>query len=824
MVLTEILEKNAQKFKNKTALTMLIGYRTVSLSYEDVYKISSKVAVFLTHEGLKKGDKVLILAPNSPYWICVWWGALLGGYVPVPLNVQSTSELVEKIAQQTESKIIFKTLYYKVPLPKNLSVFNIEFLNELINEVQISDFKKPVIREEDIAELMYTSGTTGDPKGVILTHKNLSSNLASLSRIISISPKDRILSILPLSHIYEQMVGFLLPFSSGAQIVYAHSLVAMTDLLKEYKITKMAAVPEFLKVVIDKIEAKAKEEGKKKLFDLMMKVSSQIKNRTIKRLLFSSIHKRFGGKLETIASGGAPLDPILEKKWNALGITILQGYGLTETSPIVSCNTSKDHRLGSVGKILPEVEVKIASDGEILVKGPNVFQGYYKNEEKTKEAFTEDGWFKTGDIGELDKDGFLYIKGRKKYMIKGPSAKNVYPEDIEREINKMPGIKDSCVVGLKKPNGQVEIHAVLLGDIKDPEKLIEDVNKKLLPYQYIGGWSIWPGDDFPRSATRKVKKEEVLKWLQNKKTETQEKLLNITPLFRLLAEITGNDISKIKPNTKIVPELNLDSLLRVELVTRIEEKFGVRIDESQITPDTTVAKLEELIKKGDTILPRPQLSKWPRSFFVKIIREIIQQFIIFPLARIFIKLRVENKENLKGLNLPCLFMPNHRSYLDALVVLMALPSKIRKNIALAAARDVLFDKYKYLSVWVELFFNAFPFPRKENENIKVGLEHVGKLLDKGWSVVVFPEGKVSIDGRLQPFKRGAGLMAVEMQVPVVPVCIEGTEKIVPYGKVFPRKRGEVTITFGKPLTFKRLDSYIAATQKLESEMKRYLTS
>lgn len=826
MILTDILEKNAKEHGNRTALLMKMGYRTVSLGYQDIYEWSRKVAVFLEQQGLQKGDKVLLLAPNSPYWICVWWGSILAGYVPVPLNIQSTSEMVRKIAEQTEAKIIFKFLHFKQDLPRNLKVYEVDFLPEYIDNIDITKFQKPGISEEDIVELMYTSGTTGDPKGVILTHKNLYSTLNSLVSIIPISPEDKFLSILPLSHIYEQMAGFLLPSYRGCQIIYAHSPTAIGDLLKEHRVTVMAAVPEFLRVVMSKIEAKAEEEGKKKLLDKMMILSLKIKSQGIRRLIFHSVHKKFGGKLRTVASGGAPLDPLLEKKWNALGIDLLQGYGLTETSPLVSCNTYKDHRLGSIGKVLPGVEVKIADDGEILVKGPNVFQGYFKNEEKTREAFTADGFFQTGDIGELDKDGFLYIKGRKKYMIKGPGAQNVYPEDIEIELNKIPGVKDSCVVGLGKAGGAVEIHAVLLGEnIKDPEKIIGETNKKLASYQQITSWSIWPKEDFPRSATRKVKKEEVLKWL--KQREERPSFVKATgdeiktPVMRLLADITGVAVEQIRPSTKIVSELNLDSLLRVELVARIEEKFAITVDETKIDSETTVSDLEEMIKKRGPIKKAPSFKSWPLSIWTPWGRVLAQILIIFPLARIFVKLKIEGKERLENLPLPAIFMPNHVSFLDSLVLLMALPLKIRRKIAFAAAQDVLYEKYQKIAWLAELFFNAFPFPRQEHENIKAGLEHMGRLLDKNWSIAVYPEGKMSLTGELLPLKRGAGLVGVEMDSWVVPVKISGTADIMPAGKMIPRKRGQVSVKFGQPLKFKKSDSYIEVTERIEEVMKEF---
>ncbi len=827
MILTNILEKNAKELPNKTALIMKMGYRTVSLTYQDVYDLSLKIACFLEKSGLQKGDKVLILAPNSPYWICVWWGCLLGGYIPVPLNVQSTAEMIKKISDQTEAKIIFKHLHYKQELSKQLRVYDIEFIQELTEEIDCRSFKKAEARENDIAELMYTSGTTGDPKGVILTHKNISSNLEAISKIAPIARSDKFLSILPLSHIFEQVIGFLVPFSQGVLIVYSHSPLAIRDLLKEHRITIMAGVPEFLRIVMTKIELKAEEEGKKKIFDKLMALSAAVKIKFIQRILFLPVLKKFGGKLHTVVSGGAPLDPKLAKKWDALGIYLLQGYGLTETSPVVATNTYDDQRLGSVGKLLPGVEVKIAADKEILVRGPNVFQGYYKNEEKTKEAFTA-SWFQTGDIGELDKDSFLFIKGRKKYMIKGPGAQNVYPEDIELELNKISGVKDSCVVGLEKERGQVEIHAVLLlgSEMKKSEEVIEEANKNLASYQQINGWSIWPEEDFPRSATRKVKKEEVISWLKAKATPKEgEPHPEIsgregkTPLMHILAEITDHAVSEISEQTKIVSELNLDSLLRIELVSKIEEKFRITIEEVKIDSKTTVSDLEEMIKKGGQIKEAVPLKRWPRSQLAMWNRLISQWLFIFPLARSFVKLKIEGRENLEGLTLPAIFMSNHVSYLDSLVLLMALPFRIRKRIVFAAAKDVVYERYKSIAWLMELWFNSFPFPRRENEDIKTGLDYMGRMLDRNFSVVVYPEGEMSISGKFQPLKRGAGLVAVEMDSLIVPVIIKGTNIILPAGKIVPRRRGEVKITFGEPIRFGRGDSYTQATENIEQALR-----
>lgn len=796
-----------------------MGYRMVSLTYREVHEFSLKIACFLEAQNINSGDKVLLLAPNSPYWICVFWGTVLRGAVLVPLNIQSTSEMVEKVVKQTGTKIIFKFLNFRQKLPAGLKVYDIELISELATSSSDPSPQRER-QEEDLIQIMYTSGTTGEPKGVMHTNKNLISNVEALSHIIPITSRDKFLSILPLSHVFEQVAGFLVPFRNGAEIIYAHSPAAIKDLMQEYRVTHMAAVPEFLRIVMSKIEARA---GR------LLKLAGKFKNKPLRRLITFPVLREFGSKFHTVASGGAPLDPELEKKWEALGITLLQGYGLTETSPVISTNTYQDHKLGSVGKVLSGVKVKIAADGEILTRGPNVFRGYYKNEEKTREAFTPDGWLRTGDIGELDQDGFLFLRGRKKYMILGPGGQNVYPEDIEFELNKISGVKDSCVVGLEKPGGPVEIHGVLLlssrprplgGEDKgEGVKIIEEANRHLASYQQIQGFTLWPYDDFPRSATRKVKKQEVLKYLKTQATDRTPIQGSGGILEQILSDITGVEAAKIHKKTKIIPELNLDSLLRVELVTRLAEKFQVEIDEAKIAPTTTVAEVETLVKNTPSRPAKKQFKTWPLKPFARIVRDFVQRLLLFPFVKIFAKLEIRGAENLKNLTLPAIFMPNHLSFLDSLAVAMAFPAPIRKTTSYAAAKDVVYGKYKALAWFLELFFNAFSFPRREQDNIKAGLEYLGQMLDHGYSVVIYPEGRQSPDGTLQPLKRGAGLMAVEMGCAVVPVKIGGTNLVQPRNKILPQRRGMVEIKFGGPLKFSRKDSYIAATERIEQALR-----
>ncbi len=819
MILTKILEQNSVKYANFPALSMRMGYRTIRLSYKQTYDLSCRIALFLQAQGITKGDKVVIFAHNSPFWVCVFWGVLLNGSIAVPVNVQSTQKMVDKIIDQTEAKMLFVGRYLKYESPILTCI--IDFIDELTENFCAEEFKKIDLHQDDIIEILYTSGTTGDPKGVLLTHKNIYSNVESISKVLVLDfGKNRILSILPLTHILEQTIGLMLASFYAAHIVYTHSYAAIPDLLYEYRINKMVAVPEFLKVFMQRIKTTAERKGRLSLLNKLMSLSYSLNNKRISRMLFYPVLKKLGGKLDMVASGGAPLEQEIERDWESLGVYVMQGYGLTETSPVVALNTFTEHKFGSVGKALTEVEIKIEQDGEILIKGPNVSQGYFKDTEKTAQSFTSDGWFKTGDMGFFDKDNFLFLKGRKKYMILGPGGQNVFPEDIEYELNKISGVKDSCVLGLENKKGHVEIKAVLLLDSDtNPEKVIDQANSNLASYQQINSWAIWKEDDFPRSATQKVKRDEVKKVILSQEQEhTKQVTTGKSKVIQILSQISGVALEKINPDTRIIRDLNMDSLMRVELVMRLELELGITVDETVITQQTTVAQLEELVNKNVGVPKAPTLKRWPRSCWAKVLR-FLGHGLSFLIGKILVKLEVQGLDNLENLHAPVIVMPNHIGYLDAFVLFMALPFKIRKNLAFSAARDVLYEEYSKVAWLAELFFNSYPLPRLESESIRPGLESTGKLIDQGYSIVIFPEGKISLDGNLQRLKLGAGLFAVEMDSEIVPVKIEGTREIAPYGKLLPRRRGTVKVIFGKPLKFKRSDSYEEAKNQIENAMK-----
>lgn len=813
----DLLQEANSKFGSRPALIQKIGFRTTTLSYAQLYHYACAMAAFMQQQGVRKGDRVVIVAPNSPWWVVSYWGTMLAGAVIVPLNIQVTHDLADRILSQTECKFFITWSRYLFPTDSSLYRITIEELPELLSSIDVAAFIPVYHAPEDLIEIMYTSGTTGDPKGVMLTNANIMANIDALHVAIQLDgTRERMLSILPLSHIFEQTIGMLFPLSLGCQIVYAHSPVAIVPLMQKYKITVMASVPEFLALVQSRMWFALQQKGFDKFFTRLLELSQKINHRWFSRLLFRPLLSRLGGEFYLVASGGAPLDPALEQIWLSMGVLVLQGYGLTETSPCATTNTFKEHRFASVGKPLYNVAVRVAEDGEIQIKGPSVFQGYYNNEVGTATAFTADGWFKTGDMGQFDADGYLFLRGRKKYMILSAGGQNVFPEDIEVVLNNIAGVKDSCVLGIPQSGGREDIHAVLLldDDIDDVDAIVSQANSKLASFQQINSASIWPETDFPRSATRKVRKEEVRKRLGqldgHRHTETHQ----VTKLQQLLSSITHIPVEQIHSDSLLVRDLKLDSLTRVELVSRLEIEFNKQIDETAITATTTVGRLQELLTSSQTTQPSRGLASWPRSWWARLIRPVLQ-IIAFVYLRCSMRVEVQGAHHLDDLQEPVIFMPNHVSYWDSLLVAWALPWHIRRRLSFAGAEDVVFQEWKVVSWLLQLAFNVFSLPRTEQGAVRKGLENLGDMLDDGYHVVLFPEGKISLDGELQQLKQGAGLVATQMGTSVVPIRIHGIQQLLvtPFS-LWVKRRGTVRVVIGKPIKATAKTPVAQATQEI----------
>ncbi|MBN9389263.1 MAG: AMP-binding protein [Chloroflexi bacterium] len=832
------LKNSARQFGSRPALLFKEGYRTKNWSYDQLLARSLATACWLEKQGVKKGDRVVIWAPNSPYWVMAYFGALHLGASLVPLDVRVNKDFVHNIVRQTEPVLAFLSETNLAEWSETIPAHNLKFLETVEGE---ADFPtNPTISPGDIAEIMFTSGTTGDPKGVLLTHRNILSNVDAVNNMVPYIKNYRMLSILPLSHMFEQTLGLLQPLKQGASIFYPANIQSNTlfEAMQDQNITTILMVPQVLDLFMNSIEREVKRQGREKTWQILQNIAGKLPM-GLRPLLFRPIHKRLGGHLKFLVVGGAYLNPDLIGKWERLGIPILQGYGLTECSPILTGSPLNSRNPESVGKPISGVQLKLSPEGEILVKGPNITQGYWHNPKASAAVFTEDGWFRTGDLGSVDDRGYVFLKGRKKDMIVLANGQNVFPEDIERVLKELPGLK-SAVVLADPRSKEPQVHAVLLGenelDQAEGEKIVQQANTRLAAHQRIRGFSIWPEEDFPLTHTLKVKKHEVARAIKEQagpqdKTETlpveqpQETTEDQTGpdaparLLALVAELGEVDPAKLNLQSKLGDDAGLDSLGLVELLASIEEHFGQTLDETRLGPDTTLAELQAMIEGKAETAPgeskKPEFKRWPLSLPVSFIRQALQ-LAMRGLVGLVVKTRVEGRENLGGLKGPAIFVATHTSHLDSPTILEALPGKVRRRIAIAAAADYFFSK-KWLGFITSLVFNAFPFSR--GGSVRPSLLHSAWLIEHGWSILIYPEGTRTTSGKVGSFKPGIGLLAVEMGVPVVPVNVEGLFEILPKGKTLPRP-GAASARIGPPVRFGRNVTYEEATREIEQAVRQ----
>ena len=789
----------------KTAFVNRTGVRRLSVSYCEFDDYARRMAHLLKKQGVNAGDRVLIWGPNSSWWAIAWWGIIIRGAIAVPVDFMSDLARADAIRTLTKAKCLLQSRFKAERMTADCSMLLEELPWQLEAIRPIAELASPLV--DDTVQIIYTSGTTGNPKGVMLSHANLMANIRQINEQVPIIDSSfNLLSLLPLSHMFELMGGFLVPLYHGAAVVYLRTLKpsAIMEALKEEDIHLLMSVPRLMQLLQTAVERELEKKQCAGLFRLLRQLAEKLPQ-NLRKVLFFPVQLKFGRHFKAFISGGAPLDPEIFRFWATMGFMVLEGYGLTETSPVLCSNTLQRQVAGSVGQPLPGVQLKIENK-EIMVRGDNVFSGYYRNEQASRGAFTEDGWFRTGDLGEIGTDGWLVIKGREKELIVTASGINVYPDELETVLNRIAGVKESCVIGVKRGGGE-EVHAVLILDEsgKAPEEIVTKANRGLDALNRISGYSIWGEPEFPRTDTLKIKKFEVRERLKKGVTSatiaaSQDKLLN------LLAKITGTACEQIHEESLLVADLGLTSIDRMELVTVLEQEYRLDIDDTQAGLQTTVSDLRSMVKKQEQVTHHDHFRFWTNNRFFSGMRRVWDRLCHGPLFRCFVTLKVQGVENLAALNGPVFFVANHLSYLDQLAVMFALPAKIRSRTATAAWEEFFFGEYRGVErIWrfmsyqyASVLFNLFPLP--QSKGFGGSLAFMGKLADAGINILLFPEGGHSRDSTLQPFQPGLGVMVKEVGIAMVPVKISGTDQVLPHEARFPRP-GQVTVTFGEPLRF-----------------------
>ena len=805
-------------YDKRLALTTRRFIKLERLNYEDLRKGAYKVAHYLTSLGVKPGDRVMVVALNCPEWLELFFGVQLIGATLVPVDASSSLPTVLNFIGETEPTIIFRSNYLYPELHKRAPTYILEELNELIAGYP-ETVPSSQLNGEMASLIVFTSGTTAAPKGVVLTHKNVLSNILGIQKKIDIGSDWRLLSVLPLSHMYE-LTGSLSVLSRGASIFYMPRVtpLAITRSLQDYHINTILAIPQLLSLMLENIQRTAANEGKARTLNIASKLTAPLPL-PLRHLLFRSVHSRLGGKLNLVVTGGAPIPVEVATAWERMGVKMVQGYGLTETSPILTVNGLNERRLDSPGQALSNVRLRIAEDGEIQAKGASIFSGYWRNPEATKAAFTADGWFKSGDIGSI-KDGWLHIQGRLKFAIVLSSGLKVFPEDIELVADKNPDFKSICIVGVKRPEGE-SVFAVVISEKSDQEvtKAISDINAKVESFQHIDEWLRWPDSDFPRTRLLKIDRKQVQLWANTSGDEHQiaqkgvsVKADAVTDIIRLSL---GNPKAHINETDRLA-DVGLDSLRRLNVVALIEEQLGITIPEESVTGTTIVSDLRKLISSGNLVERQQHFSTWQFNKWVRLAGNGVRESVIRFIIRIWVKLKIEGRNELNGLKTPAIFIFNHADDFDGPVIFKSLPHYIRKRLAAAAAEDAMLE-HKVLSLIVRFGFAGFYFSR--HEPYMPSLEYVGKMIDQGWSVVLAPEGRLSTNGKLQPFKSGIGLLAVNLGVPIIPMKTFGLSGTVPLHAKWPKKHSRVTVRIGQPVSFPPDTSYDQATAKLQKIME-----
>lgn len=513
--LIDLLRESAAGYGNQTALSTRRGLREEVWTYRRLWQSAQAIAHHLVNkEGLEPGARVLVSAPNGPELVAAYFGTMLARLILVPLDPSSTPDFIKRVVDKTEANaIITGAPRSDTPNLKAIHLAGLPLDGEATT--QRGDQPSP----DDVVEIVFTSGTTGDPKGVILTHRNIVANLLSAAAIMPKKRDYRFLSLLPLSHMLEQTVGLYLPLYYGATVYYPASRQSSVifKTLKKQRIGTMVVVPQVLKLMIEAIERKVRCCGKGIWWQRAQRFADGLPM-VMRRRLFSKVHRCLGGRLDFFICGGAHLSLQVAQSWERLGVKIVEGYGATECAPIVAANSLRDRVQGSVGRAVSGVRVRLSDEGEILVKGDNVTRGYWQDQRATEAAFTPDGWYRTGDLAEAKECGRLYLKGRLSDLIVLSSGLNVYPEDVERVLKEENAVLDCVAFGRSDDEGNTTLEAAIRpADPGGPtaqinqrlETAVRSANAHLAPHQQITNFTIWEEDDFPRTNLLKVKRHEV---------------------------------------------------------------------------------------------------------------------------------------------------------------------------------------------------------------------------------------------------------------------------------------------------------------------------
>ena len=892
-------QESARKFPDNVALEIQRQQTVERVTFAELTRKSESVANWLSAR-VPRDARVAILAANHPRWVAAYLGIIAAGRTAVPLDTAFHADQVKKLLIDSGASLLFCDVKHLPVAMEAVEGINVGLLMtaaaaernpttgsepnfaadlDSIFAAGPADFQPIVPAESDLAALLYTSGTTADPKGVMLTHANLVGEANSVLAVIKIDSSDALLGILPMFHVLAQMANLFLPLFNGARVVYLETLntTELLRALRERDITTFCVVPQFYYLIHEKIFKKLNKRGQLTLRLVRMLMAF---NRGLRRVgvnagkfFFGEIHATFGPRMRYLVTGGSRFDPAIARDFYSFGIDVLNAYGLTETTGGAFLNPPGHVVFGSVGRPFPGVEAKIVDPkpveegappaGEIAIRGAIVMKGYWNRPEATAQVL-RDGWFYTGDLGYFDFRGNLFITGRRKEVIVLANGKNVYPEEIEAHYLQAQYVKEICVMALEARPGDPtseRLHAVVVPNferlrerkiVNAKEAIrfeIEALSHKIASTKRLGSYDIWQ-EDLPRTTTRKLKRfqiEKKVRELQQKgggdsDTNTEKALTDEEQLWLqredvkraldIVRESSRNQLDAIRPTHNLELDLGLDSMQRVELLTALEQQLGGEVPESQLAEIYSVRDLVDAIlasaSRGEgqaraaapvwsTILSEPAtdpdvLALARHNIFAEVFFFLLGRMIyLFALDRFDLKMR--GLENLleKG---PYLLCSNHQSYIDPLVMAGALPWQVFRYTFALGTSDIFGEGLmRRLARWIRVVV------LDPDANLVPAMRAGFFGLSQGRILILYPEGERTNDGNPTVFRKGAAILSIHAQAPIVPVAIEGFYKAWPRHKKFP-KFARLQLVFGKPIQPPQLnEASEAAYERLTSELK-----
>jgi long-chain acyl-CoA synthetase len=823
----EFFVENFEAHRDERAYGQRRGYRMEWFTYAQVLEIALRFCRELETRGIGTGDRVMLWGENCAEWVAAFFGCALRGAIVVPMDNGASADFATRVARQVEAKLWVCSRNHASEAG-TIPHLVLEDCSKATGDDSAPALPIVAIGRDDTLQIVFTSGTTAEPKGVVITHGNVLANIAPLEQEMRrylkyerwVHPV-RFLNLLPLSHVFGQFLGMFLPPLLGGTVIFQEELKPSEIIrtIKRERVSVLVSVPRVLQSVKQKIERDLEDGGKIEDFRRRFR-DSEGKHFLHRWWIFRSIRRRFGWKFWAFICGGAALDAETEEFWGRLGYAAIQGYGLTETTSLISVNHPFKLGKGSIGKVLPGREVKLADDGEILIRGGGVAAGYWNGGERqaivgevTDGVTDKEGWYRTGDVGTLDEAGNLYFKGRKKEVIVTPGGLNIYPEDLEAALRQQPEVKDCVVVGIERGGNAEPCAVVILRDDARTAGVVERANQSLAEFQRMRMWVQWPQRDFPRTSTQKPRRKLIAEFAAGEILQPGTKAIaSDSPVMELISRITGRSVAGVDAgaalDSELSSDLGLSSLDRVELFSALEDRYQVDLSETRFSAVRTVGDVERMLS-GEA-RPRVQyhypawVLRWPLTW----LRLAAHYLLMRPAMFLLGWPRIEGRENLRGWNGPLLVICNHISDVDFAFVQAALPARLRNRIATATRGEALealhtppasrgfFQRIYDRTGWMMgvSLLNLFPLPREAG--FRQSFAYAGEAVDRGYSVLVFPEGRYTVDGKMNPFRTGIGLLANNLGIPVLPMRIVGLFELKHAGRRIARPR-EIHVRIGR---------------------------